>query len=70
MVSKSDVSLNLIKFISYRPWLNKESVSAPGPTRDAIPKWYKDAERFAKNPITDEYYNAPSTICPFPKEGT
>lgn len=70
MVKKFDISLNLIKFISYRPWLNKESMSAPSPTQDAIPKWYKEADRFAKNPITDEYYNAPSTICPFPKEGT
>jgi hypothetical protein len=63
-------SSNVVSFKSYRPWLNKSSASVPVPTQDVIPKWYKDADRFAKNPVTGEYYKAPKNICPFPKEGT
>lgn len=70
MSQRSDRDFNSISFISYRPWLNKDSVSVPGPTQDTIPKWYKEADRFAKNPLTDEYYEANSQVCPFPKEGT
>lgn len=58
------------KFKSYRPWLNKESFSVPVPTQNVMPKWYKDADRFAKNPFTGEYYKAPKEVCPYPKEGT
>ena len=70
MSQKTDRDFSLISFISYRPWLNEESMSVPGPTQDTVPKWYKEADRFAKHPITNEYWDAPSTICPFPKEGT
>lgn len=65
-----DLKYNLAIFKSYRPWLTKESVSVPVPTQDAIPQWYKEADRFAKNPLTGEYYKAPKQVCPFPKEGT
>ena len=58
-----------IIFRSFRPWLNKESNSVPESTQSVIPKWYKDADRFAKMP-NGEYWKAPKTICPFPKEGT
>ena len=61
---------NLIKFKSLRPWLKKESASTPSPTQSLIPDWYKEADRFAKNPYSGEYYKAPQTVCPFPKEGT
>jgi len=64
------MSFNLAIFKSYRPWLNKESASVPVPTQDVIPQWYKEADRFAKNPFTNEYYKAPKEVCPFPKEGT
>ncbi len=57
-------------FKSYRPWLNKYSPSVPSSTQNTIPKWYKEADRFAKNPYTEEYYQATKEICPFPKEGT
>jgi hypothetical protein len=57
------------KFRSFRPWLNKESISVPVPTQEVIPKWYKDADRFAKMP-NGEYYKAPKEVCPFPKPGT
>jgi hypothetical protein len=56
-------------FRSYKPNLNAESNSTPSPTQDVIPKWYKDADRFAKMP-NGEYYKAPKEVCPFPKEGT
>lgn len=58
-----------IIFRSFRPWLNKQSPSAPSNTHSVMPKWYKDADRFAKTP-SGEYYKAPKGICPFPKEGT
>ena len=57
---------NVAIFRSFRPWLNKESKSVPGPTQGVIPEWYKDADRFAKMPNGD-YYKAPKEVCPFPK---
>jgi hypothetical protein len=60
---------NLAIFRSFRPWLNKDSKSVPGPTQGVIPEWYKNADRFAKMP-NGEYYKAPKEVCPFPKEGT
>jgi hypothetical protein len=63
------VEIKSIIFRSFRPWLNKESNSVPKTTHSVMPKWYKDADRFAKMPNGD-YYKAPSTMCPFPKEGT
>ena len=63
------MEIKSIIFRSFRPWLNKESNSVPKTTHSVMPKWYKDADRFAKMPNGD-YYKAPSTMCPFPKEGT
>lgn len=60
---------NIAIFRSFKPWLNKESKSVPRPTQSEIPQWYKDADRFAKDP-SGQYYKAPKGICPFPKEGT
>ena len=59
----------IARFTSFRPWLNKDSVSVPVPTQKEIPDWYKDADRFAKMP-NGEYYKASKEVCPFPKEGT
>lgn len=64
------MAFNVAIFKSYRPWLTKNSPSVPEPTQSVIPQWYKDADRFAKNPVTNEYYKAPKEVCPFPKEGT
>jgi hypothetical protein len=61
---------NIIKFKSFRPWLKEDSISTPSSTQGSIPDWYKEADRFAKNPYNGEYYKAPKTVCPFPKEGT
>lgn len=41
---------NVIKFISNRHWLNKDSVSVPGPIIKTIPDWYRKADRFEKKP--------------------
>jgi hypothetical protein len=61
---------NIAIFKSYRPWLNKDSNHTPSTTQSVIPQWYKDADRFAKDPHSGEYYKAPKEVCPFPKEGT
>lgn len=69
-------SSNKIIFKAYRSWLNKKSLSVPGPTQSMTPDWYKNADRFAKNPYTNEYYNSIPSACPVdnswssPKEGT
>jgi hypothetical protein len=42
--------MNIINFISDKPWLTKESKSKPIPTSKLIPQWYKEADRFAKDP--------------------
>ena len=65
-----DTEYNSVIFKSYRPWVTKESKSVPSPTQKEIPQWYKDADRFAKNPVNGEYYKAPKEVCPFPKAGT
>jgi hypothetical protein len=50
---------NVIKFISNRHWLNKNSVSAPGPIIKTIPDWYRKADRFEKKP-NGEYWEDPT----------
>ena len=67
---KVQADINKIIFTAFRPWLTKFSPSVPGTTHSVMPKWYKDADRFAKNPINGEYYKATKEVCPFPKEGT
>lgn len=63
-------NFNKIIFKSFRPWLRKDSPSVPTPTQNEIPEWYKNADRFAKDPFTGEYYKATKEMCPFPKKGT
>lgn len=48
-----------IKFVKNRPWLNLESDSAPKPVIKTIPNWYKEGDRFAKNPVTGEHWKDP-----------
>lgn len=62
--------INKILFRAFRPWLTKNSPSFPLPAQAVMPEWYKNSDRFAKNPIDGEYYKAPKEVCPFPKEGT
>lgn len=63
------IESKIVIFRSFRPWLNKDSKSVPTPTQKEIPDWYKNADRFAKDP-NGEYYQAPKEVCPFPKEGS
>ncbi len=70
IIQKARLDINKIIFRAFRPWLTKFSPSVPGTTHSVMPKWYKDADRFAKNPVNGEYYKATKEVCPFPKEGT
>jgi hypothetical protein len=49
-----------IRFISNRPWLTKESASAPQPISRTIPEWFRKADRFAINPYTNEPWINPA----------
>jgi hypothetical protein len=49
----------LIKFISNREWLTKDSVSTPQPANKHMVDWYKKADRFVKDPATDEFIIGP-----------
>lgn len=60
---------NIIRFVSNRTWLKKDSPSAPKPIMKTIPEWYRKADRFAKMP-NGEYFKANKMICPVTKEGT
>lgn len=70
MSQEFNEEINTITFISYKPWLNEKSLSVPSTAQSVIPEWYKNADRYAKNPTTGEYYQATKELCPFPKEGT
>ncbi len=48
-----------MKFVSNRPWLNEESASKPGPIIKTLPDWYRKADRFAMNPMTEKPWEAP-----------
>jgi hypothetical protein len=50
---------NKIKFISNRPWLNETSISKPEPIIKSIPSWFREADRFAKDQRSGEYYVGP-----------
>jgi hypothetical protein len=50
---------NIIKFVSNRPWLNKDSISKPAPAIKEIPEWFRKADRFAINPLTKDYWKGP-----------
>lgn len=50
---------NKIKFIANRPWLKKKSNSTPEPTSKNLPEWYRKADRFAMNPMTNEPWEHP-----------
>lgn len=61
---------NLIVFRSSTHHTDNESKSKPEPAQSNIPEWYKEADRFAKDMFTGEYYKATKENCPFPKHGT
>ena len=45
--------MNKIIFRPSRPWIDKDDKNAPAPTQSSMPLWYKEADRFAKNPIIE-----------------
>lgn len=47
--------MNKISFIGWRPWLHQDSISTPEPISKHLPEWYKEADRFVKDPNTNEY---------------
>ena len=47
---------NIISFISNRPWLTKNSKSAPSPIIKTLPAWYREADRFFRDSNTNKYY--------------
>jgi hypothetical protein len=48
-----------IKFLANRPWLNLGSKSRPIPVVKTIPEWFRKADRFAINPMTNEPWVSP-----------
>lgn len=50
---------NIFTIISNRPWLQKDDISVPKPTSKSMPEWFRQADRFAKNDHTGEYYIGP-----------
>jgi len=48
------------KFVINRPWLNTDSDSKPLPALKTIPEWYRNADRFAVNPITQKPWELPN----------
>lgn len=48
-----------IKFVSNRPWLTEKSDSRPEPIGKTIPDWYRQADRYAKDPTTGDYLEMP-----------
>ena len=47
---------NKVNFFSNKNWLNSESDSKPKPIIKTIPEWYRKMDRFAKNPITKDFF--------------
>lgn len=50
---------NKIKFISNRAWLNTNSISKPEPIAKSLPTWFREADRFTKDPKSGDYYVGP-----------
>jgi hypothetical protein len=48
-----------IRFVSNRPWLDQKSISRPVPISKTIPQWYREADRYAKDPATGKYWEMP-----------
>jgi hypothetical protein len=53
------VDTKTIRFVANRPWLNEQSVSKPAPIGKTIPEWYRQADRYAKDPATGKYWEMP-----------
>jgi hypothetical protein len=53
------VDTQKIKFVANRPWLKDDSPSRPGPIAKTIPDWYREADRFAKDPASGKHVEMP-----------
>lgn len=53
------VETRKIRFVKNRTWLTKDSDSTPRPILKSIPEWYKQGERYFKNPATGEFWIDP-----------
>ncbi|MDG2174812.1 MAG: hypothetical protein P8M72_01555 [Gammaproteobacteria bacterium] len=48
-----------IRFVANKPWLNEDSPSKPEPIGKTIPEWYRQADRYGKDPATGQYWEMP-----------
>lgn len=48
-----------MQFIGNRYWLSKDENNKPSPIIKYMPKWFREADRFAKIPGTDEFWVGP-----------
>jgi len=55
------VDTKKIKFVSNRPWLKQDSISKPEPILKTIPEWYRNADRFARDPATGKHWEMPDS---------
>jgi hypothetical protein len=53
------VDTRKIRFVSNRPWLTEQSASRPVPISRTIPDWYRQADRYAKDPASGQYFDMP-----------
>jgi hypothetical protein len=53
------MKLNKIEFIANRSWLTKDQDYKPSSIIKFIPEWFRKADRFAKNPVTGEFWIGP-----------
>jgi len=51
--------MNIIHFLSNRAWIKKDDPSSPSPMIKHMPKWFREADRFAKHPVTGEFWIGP-----------
>ena len=56
---KVKVDTHNIEFINERSWLTKDSISCPSPAFKNISNWYKDGDRFVKDPHSEDFYVSP-----------
>jgi hypothetical protein len=52
-------NMKKIIFGTQLPWINKDSNSAPKPIIKTLPEWYRKADRFHKDPVTETYAIGP-----------
>lgn len=46
----------IFTIINNRPWLKENDTSMPKPTVKSMPEWFREADRFIKNPINGDFF--------------